>query len=119
VLLPKVEGTLALEKVLQEHPEAFLVTFASVNGFFGGLGVSAYAAANGFLLGFAEARRETKPHQSQSLLWSMWDDLGMSRNYGRKDLSRARGYFVIPTRAGTQFRADRAQSSRWSRADWG
>jgi NAD(P)-dependent dehydrogenase (short-subunit alcohol dehydrogenase family)/acyl carrier protein len=100
VLHPKVEGTWTLHQLLKDRPGALFVSFSSVNAFFGGRGVGAYAAANCFLESFAQYQRVHCGLQSYCVSWSMWDDVGMSRGYHFKEFSQARGYHAIASHQG-------------------
>jgi acyl carrier protein len=67
----KVTGTSVIAEVLRDRPDALLVLFSSVNGYFGGTGFGAYSSASGFLPAFAAHwRRLGRPVQCQS--WSRW-----------------------------------------------
>jgi len=101
-LRPKVAGTWALSRLLAERPGGFLVGFSSINAFFGGATMGAYAAANACLEGFFDALANRAGTRGTCIAWSMWDEVGMSRGYAMKKLSRARGYEVIPPRQGLQ-----------------
>ncbi len=98
-LRPKVLGGLALHRLSAERPGSSFIAFSSINSFFGGATVGAYAAANSFLDGLSEYRRALG-QPSWSLAWSMWDEVGMSRGYEMKELSRARGYHTLTARQG-------------------
>ncbi len=93
-IAPKVQGTRAVIEVLRTRPEAFLVGFSSVNGFFGGFSSGAYAAANAFLDASIE-RERARGRRAISLAWSLWDEVGMSRGFAMKELSRAQGYIPV------------------------
>ena len=56
-LLPKTVGTTALEAALADADVDFVLLTSSLSAILGGLGFTAYAAANHFLDAFAEARR--------------------------------------------------------------
>jgi acyl-CoA synthetase (AMP-forming)/AMP-acid ligase II/pimeloyl-ACP methyl ester carboxylesterase/NADP-dependent 3-hydroxy acid dehydrogenase YdfG len=99
-LRPKVLGTWTLHQLLQDKPGSLFLSFSSVNGFFGGTGTSAYAAANCFLEAFAHAQRDQNSLQSYCYAWSMWDEVGMSRGYLMKEFSRAQGYYPISVQKG-------------------
>jgi len=99
ILKPKVTGTLALHQLIKARPNAVFLTFASVNGFFGGFSVGAYAAANAFQESFAQQQR-LAGIRSQCLAWSLWDETGMSRGFAMKQLARARGYYSISREQG-------------------
>ncbi|MBK1987687.1 SDR family NAD(P)-dependent oxidoreductase [Sphaerospermopsis aphanizomenoides BCCUSP55] len=94
-LQQKVMGTWVLHHLLQNQNPGFFIHFSSVNSFFGGTGVSAYAAANSFQEAFSTYQRKHSSWQSYCLSWSMWDETGMSRGYPMKDLSQAKGYCAI------------------------
>jgi NADP-dependent 3-hydroxy acid dehydrogenase YdfG/acyl carrier protein len=98
-LRPKVLGALTLAQLLRDGSDKLFIAFSSANSSLGGALVGAYAAANSFLEGFAYHRRRQSP-RSYCLEWSMWDELGMSRGFRLKELTRARGYFVIPASQG-------------------
>jgi acyl carrier protein len=76
------------------------VSFSSVNGFLGGYGVSAYAAANAFLESFSEYQRAFTPLKAYCVSWSLWDDVGMSRGYAMKEAAQGRGFHAISARQG-------------------
>ncbi|NEQ75873.1 MAG: SDR family NAD(P)-dependent oxidoreductase [Okeania sp. SIO2C9] len=95
VLRPKVLGSWVLHQLLKENDDALFIHFASVNGFFGGASVGAYAAAHSFQTSFCDYQRTHSNLQSYCLAWSMWDETGMSQGYQMKELSRAKGYYGI------------------------
>ncbi|MBV9141208.1 MAG: SDR family oxidoreductase [Pseudonocardiales bacterium] len=95
VLAPKVAGGWALHQLVQDLPRTLFVSFSSVNGFLGGPGVGAYSAANTFLDSLAAYQRREGVVEGRSLAWSMWDERGMSRGYGRRELTAARGYRIL------------------------
>ena len=100
ILHPKVKGSLALHQLLANRPGALFVSFSSVNGFMGGYGVGAYAAANAFLESFSEYQRASTNLSAYCISWSLWDDVGMSRGYVMKDVARGRGFYAISARQG-------------------
>jgi acyl-CoA synthetase (AMP-forming)/AMP-acid ligase II/NAD(P)-dependent dehydrogenase (short-subunit alcohol dehydrogenase family) len=95
MLRAKLHGTYALMHVLRERPQAELVLFSSVNGFFGGTSYGAYSAASSFLDALAErwARREGRP--VRCLAWSRWADVGMNRASPTADAAGRRGFRSI------------------------
>ena len=95
VLRPKVMGTLALHQLLKDNSNALFLNFSSVNSFFGGISVGAYAAANSFIEAFCEYQRNHSILQSYCLAWSMWNETGMSKGYQMQEFTRAKGYFTI------------------------
>jgi len=100
-LSAKVFGTWALHELLKpRRKDVLFISFSSVNSFFGGVTVGAYAAANSFLETFMQYRRNHGWSNSYSYSWSLWDETGMTRGYLLKDLSRARGYYAISAEQG-------------------
>jgi amino acid adenylation domain-containing protein len=102
VMRPKVLGTWALHQLIKDKPEAVFISFSSVNSFFGGVRAGAYAAANSFLEGFTHWQRKCGRSKSYCFHWSQWDEIGLSRNYKMKELSRSRGYQAISPTQGLQ-----------------
>lgn len=94
LLAPKLLGAWNLHHALRHVPDALFVHFSSVNGRFGGTGVGAYAAASSFLDQFC-AWQNARGKRSYSLGFSMWDELGMSRGYAMKELTRRRGFHTM------------------------
>lgn len=99
-LAPKVLGTWVLHQLLPNQPNSIFINFSSINGFFGGTNVGAYAAANSFLDSFAQYQQHNSPPQSYCFTWSMWDEIGMSKGYQMKELTRARGYDIVSVSQG-------------------
>lgn len=98
VLRPKMCGSWVLHQLIKENPQALFISYSSVNGFFGGQSVGAYAAANSFVEQFSL-------HQQQSIrsycyAWSMWNELGMSKGYQLKALTRTKGFHLIEPEQG-------------------
>lgn len=97
VLVPKVDGTLNLDKAIGNEPLDFILLMSSVAGAVGNAGQTDYAAANAFLDGYAAHRnmlhREGKRQgRTLSIDWPYWRDGGiqlddhyiniMQRDYG-------------------------------------
>lgn len=104
----KALGAVALHEVLQARTEVEIIHFSSINGFFGGNGVSAYAAANSFLETLA-AHRRSQGGLARCLSWSGWEGIGMSREYdaaqamsarARKSLTAAKGFASLDATMG-------------------
>ena len=95
VLRPKLIGSLVLHQLVEKQPKSLFINFSSINGFFGGTTVGAYAAANSFLDAFSDYQRDQSQLQSYCLAWSMWDEMGMSRGYQMKQLTQAQGYLAV------------------------
>jgi NADP-dependent 3-hydroxy acid dehydrogenase YdfG len=105
----KIRGTWALGQLLRDRPETALVLFSSVNGFFGGAGFGAYAAANSFLDGFADYWAGEHPGSVQALAWSRWTGVGMNVGSPTAAAAAARGFRPIaPAQGVASFVAARA-----------
>jgi acyl-CoA synthetase (AMP-forming)/AMP-acid ligase II/NADP-dependent 3-hydroxy acid dehydrogenase YdfG/aryl carrier-like protein len=91
----KVVGAWNLQRLLRGDRNVAFISFSSANGFFGGYGAGAYAAANAFLDAFVTYQRSTGMDAAYCIAWSLWDEVGMSRDYELKELSRSRGYQPI------------------------
>ena len=98
VLAPKVTGGWALHQLVKDRPGTLFLSFSSVDGFLGGSEVGAYSAANTFLDALAAHQRREGTVDGRSLAWSMWDERGMSRGYGTRELNAARGYRILGAR---------------------
>ncbi len=100
---PKRSGTANLYALIEANHEALFVAFSSINGVMGGATFSAYSAANSYLDQYIRYKRLTHP-RSYSFNWTMWDDVGMSKNNPQfaRDASRAMGYRVINLDEGYQ-----------------
>ena len=98
LLKPRLQGSRNLPKILPQG--SLFCDFTSVNGYFGGPGVIAYAAANSLAQGIAAQAAAT--HRVYSTAWSMWDGLGMAAGFSdtERDMTRARGYHLIGAEQG-------------------
>jgi acyl transferase domain-containing protein/acyl carrier protein len=82
---PKVEGLLVLEEVLRGHPLDFCLLFSSLTSVLGGLGFTAYTAANLFIDAFAckHNRNDSTPWISLgSDAWRFRTDAGDATTAG-------------------------------------
>ncbi|MEU2084748.1 SDR family NAD(P)-dependent oxidoreductase [Streptomyces albus] len=103
----KVEGTLALARVLEGRPHASLLLFGSVNGEFGGHSFGAYAAASSFLTGFTDHWHHERRRRVRCLAWSQWSGVGMNR--GRSAAAAEhRGYRTVDADRGLRLFLDAA-----------
>jgi acyl transferase domain-containing protein/acyl carrier protein/SAM-dependent methyltransferase len=79
VLAAKLHGALTLDHHTREDPLAFFALFSSTAASFGSAGQAAYAAANGFLDGFAAWRAaQNRPGRTVSVAWPLWQSGGMA-----------------------------------------
>ena len=74
----RVYGLMALYDVLADRTDATIVTLSSVNGFFGGTGVAAYASAAAFADAFSGARRLAGFSRARCIDLSLWPEIGMA-----------------------------------------
>jgi acyl transferase domain-containing protein/acyl-CoA synthetase (AMP-forming)/AMP-acid ligase II/acyl carrier protein len=100
MLQPKVSGTWVLHQLIKDKPEAVFVHFSSVSSLFGTYGMGAYAAANRFLDNFSAYQRQKNHLRHYCFAWSIWEEIGLERSYQMREVSRAHGYYTIPTRTG-------------------
>jgi 3-oxoacyl-(acyl-carrier-protein) synthase/NAD(P)-dependent dehydrogenase (short-subunit alcohol dehydrogenase family) len=93
VIAPKVKGTIVVDIVTREQPLQFFAMLSSVSAtkkeWSGGLGD--YAAANAFLDGYAEYRKNTAANgKSVAINYSLWADKGMGTRMGTAALAAAK-----------------------------
>jgi acyl transferase domain-containing protein/NADPH:quinone reductase-like Zn-dependent oxidoreductase/acyl carrier protein len=77
VAAAKVRGAWNLHETFAEAPLDFLISFSSMSALNGSAGQANYAAANGFLDGFAAWRR-ARALRATSIAWGAWDEIGMA-----------------------------------------
>ncbi|MGL5880709.1 MAG: AMP-binding protein, partial [Xenococcaceae cyanobacterium] len=99
MLRPKVLGTWVLHQLIKDKQDAVFINFSSVSSIFGTYRMGAYAAANRFLDSFSHYQRNNSL-RSYSFAWSIWEEVGLNRNYQMRDVSRARGYYTILNKQG-------------------
>ncbi|MBN2534687.1 MAG: SDR family NAD(P)-dependent oxidoreductase, partial [Spirochaetales bacterium] len=97
----KIKGVIALNKLRQDDKTMLMVVFSSVNGHFGGAGLSAYAAGNSFIEHYCDYIRQEYP-RTYCLHWTMWENIGMSQNAPQWmiDVSSAKGFGMIKVSRG-------------------
>jgi acyl transferase domain-containing protein/acyl carrier protein len=101
-LRPKAVGAWVLAQLIKERPACLFLSFSSVNSFFGGAGLGAYAAANRFLNAFTLHPSLAGSGRSYCFAWSMWKGVGMNERYTMDQLSISRGFIAIDVRQGLQ-----------------
>jgi aryl carrier-like protein len=85
VLDPKIRGAFNLHHQSQGCELDFFVVFSSVASFFGAVGQTAYAAANGFLDGLMTLRRG-QGLPGLAIAWPAWAGTGMANRNDRAGL---------------------------------
>ncbi|MGW5710118.1 SDR family NAD(P)-dependent oxidoreductase [Streptomyces olivaceus] len=94
MMRPKARGCAAVEELLEDRPDTAVVLFSSVNGFLGGSGFGAYAAANAAVDGYAR-RWAARGRRVRCLAWSMWAGPGMNEGNPLTAAARRRGLGLI------------------------
>jgi acyl transferase domain-containing protein len=76
---PKMQGTLLLEKALENVDIDFMCYFSSISAVLGDFGSFDYAVGNRFLVSYAEHRRSAKGFSGETIVieWPFWHDGGM------------------------------------------
>lgn len=82
VLAPKVSGVTYLDELTKNIPLDFFILFSSIVGPLGNTGQADYAAANGYLDGFAHWRNEQvamnkRQGKTLAINWPLWKEGGM------------------------------------------
>lgn len=93
-LRAKVDGAEALAGLLDARPNCTFCAFSSINGYFGGMMVSAYTASNLILESLVERLRRAG-RRAVALAWSIWDDLGMNAGNPTRERLADLGYRAI------------------------
>jgi NAD(P)-dependent dehydrogenase (short-subunit alcohol dehydrogenase family) len=78
VFAPKIVGTLALERALEDETLDFMVLCSSLASVVGGVGQVDYCAANAFLDAYARARTTRFGVPTTAIAWDTWSDTGMA-----------------------------------------
>ncbi len=106
VLAPKVAGTVNLDRAIGTEALDFFVLFSSLSGVLGNPGQTDYAAANGFLDGFAttrEVRRRAGLVEGRTIAvaWPLWAEGGMTIDAATRTLmTRTTGLVPLETNDG-------------------
>ncbi len=95
VLEPKTTGTWILHELTRTLELDLFVLFSSVASLAGTAGQAPYAAANAFLDGLAELRRQ-EGLPVTSINWGPWKDTGMTADEGVANRLRRQGLRSIP-----------------------
>ncbi len=80
VLRPKLQGTLILERLLNDANLDFFVLCSSVNALYGYIGAVDYCAANAYQDAFALSRASNGVRPVTSIDWDSWQKVGMAAN---------------------------------------
>ena len=108
MLSPKVTGTWHLDEATRKVGLDFFALFSSVASAFGNVGQSDYAAANGFMDGFARYRNGRvsageRGGRTVSIHWPLWASGGMQLDEAlQSELLRTTGMVALSTAHGLQ-----------------
>ncbi|MBF6047269.1 SDR family NAD(P)-dependent oxidoreductase [Streptomyces sp. NRRL B-1677] len=95
----KALGAVHLHDLLGDQELDAFVLFSSISGVWGGGGQAAYSAANAFLDGLAQHRRD-RGLAATAIAWGPWGEGGMVADAGDEERLRQRGLTVLrPDRA--------------------
>jgi acyl transferase domain-containing protein/thioesterase domain-containing protein/acyl carrier protein len=78
VLAPKVEGTLILDRLIENESLDFMVLCSSMESTLGTAGQIDYCAANNFLDAYAHAKIANTDYLTLSINWDAWQQVGMA-----------------------------------------
>jgi len=101
MMRPKLDGTLALERLTRDLPVDFIVLFSSTTALLGASGLAHYAAANAFLDAFAIAH-DTPRRRILSINWGTWDVMRLASSDAQREY-RASG--LVPMQSEDALRA--------------
>ncbi|MCP5005819.1 MAG: KR domain-containing protein, partial [Planctomycetes bacterium] len=109
VLLPKVTGTINLDKATQGITLDFFVLFSSGAGAIGNIGQADYATANAFMDRFAAYRNrlvdsKERNGQTLSINWPLWREGGMGMDTASEAMMK-HTTGMVPMQTGTGIRA--------------
>ena len=99
-LRPKVLGSWVIAQILGKRPNCTFIGCSSVTSYFGGALVGAYSAANCFIGYLSKYIERISSNKCYCYHWSSWDQVGISADYGGKDLVRAKGFLPISAKKG-------------------
>lgn len=78
VLAPKVKGAKILHVLFKDEKIDFVMYCSTINSIIGGIGQTAYCAANVFLDKFASANIPVGGSRTISINWDTWQEVGMA-----------------------------------------
>ncbi|HSR99607.1 MAG TPA: SDR family NAD(P)-dependent oxidoreductase, partial [Kofleriaceae bacterium] len=104
VLRVKVDGLVALHRVLRDEALDFLVVFSSSAAFLGTAGQASYVAASAFQDAYATALAASSPFPVRVIDWGFWGGVGLGArlNARTREQIRARGFDAITPAEGVE-----------------
>lgn len=93
----KVIGAVHLERLREKLVEPYLLSFSSINSYFGGYALGAYSAANLFQDVYTRHVAKENGGKSSVINWSMWQNLGMNQELPKaiQEMSQQAGYQLL------------------------
>jgi acyl carrier protein/NADP-dependent 3-hydroxy acid dehydrogenase YdfG len=121
MLRPKIDGTLALDRLTRDLDLDFLTLFSSTTALLGASGLAHYAAANAFLDAFAHvARREGR--RVLSVDWGTWEAMRLASAEDQRSF-REGGFEPMPAAEALEMLgrllAEDLPQAVVARVDWG
>ena len=97
----KVKGTNNIIKIAEQRDKAFIINFASSNGFFGGNSFSAYSAANSYVNSVPATMKRDSNNYITTIEWSIWDTFDTkTAKESAIEASNAKGFLSIEPKDG-------------------
>ncbi|OLQ79995.1 hypothetical protein BIT28_01720 [Photobacterium proteolyticum] len=81
VLLPKIRGTVLLDRLTRQDETDFMVFYSSISSLFAGQGQADYTAANSFMDAYAENLMQ-QGRRALAINWAPWMETGMAVEHG-------------------------------------
>ncbi|MCE9613351.1 MAG: SDR family NAD(P)-dependent oxidoreductase [Lentisphaerae bacterium] len=104
----KTTAAFVLSQLAQPRSLKFMMLFSSVAGWTGNRGQSDYVAANDILNRLALTLSQKWQKRVVAIDWGPWDKTGMVTDLVRRQFE-ARGVWMVPALAGSQYAADEIQ----------
>ncbi|UHA72708.1 non-ribosomal peptide synthetase [Paenibacillus sp. 481] len=96
----KVYGSYVLHQIALQRPNCQFIAASSARSFLSGMTLGGYCSANGFVEVFTQYQHYRCGTNAACFAWSVWDEIGMSRNLITKQALLARGYMPITSYQG-------------------
>ncbi len=91
----KVKGSFNLYNLANEFKVSNFINFSSVNGYFGGVGVIAYAAANSFQKALVSYANQQNTLKVWNITWSIWENTGLGKTIEFPELAARKGFDIL------------------------
>ncbi|ERM17719.1 SDR family NAD(P)-dependent oxidoreductase [Brevibacillus laterosporus] len=107
VLMPKVSGTVNLDRATSTHPLDYFICFSSTSAELGNPGQSDYAAANAFMDKYSLYRNQLvregkRVGHTLSINWPLWTEGGMQVEEGMRKRMAMKGIGTLSTEKGME-----------------